>query len=242
MSCTIADGFVLPSSRTTRQISLSFEPSVTEARGSDRAVSLLSKSSRIPPRLSFTTQLQGVPTWVEVGVGLTAAFGAWLYIDGADDRARSSIREEENARYEAYQATKAQKAYVEPKDYWTLDELAEYNGFPHVHKKTDADDNNDEYALDYEGPILLAADGLVFNVWKGRNFYGPGGEYHIFAGRDATRLLAKTIVREETADEASKPLNIGERASLAAWMFTLKNKYDIVGKLKDFDPSSTAMY
>ena len=178
---------------------------------------------------------------MEVAFGLTAAFGAWLYIDSVDDRARNSIREEENALYEEYQAEKARKAYLEPKDYWTVDELAEYNGFPPGHNKEDADDT-DEYALDYEGPILLAADGLVFNVWKGRHFYEPGGEYHIFAGRDATRLLAKTIVREETAEEASKPLNIAERASLAGWMFTLKNKYDVVGKLQGFDPSFTAMY
>jgi len=181
--------------------------------------------------------LQGIPIAVEVGVGLTGAFAAWLYIDGADDRARKSIREEENARYEAYQAEKAQKAHIEPKDYWTLEEIAEYNGYPPDYKG----DSIDEYALNYEGPILLAADGFVFNVWKGKNFYGPGGEYHLFAGRDATRLLAKTIVREETDEEASKPLTIAERAALAGWMFTLKNKYEVVGKLQNFDPSSTAM-
>lgn len=176
---------------------------------------------------------------MEIGAGLTAAFGAWLYVDGADDRARNSIRQKENARYEAYQAEKARKAYIEPKEYWTLDELAKYNGFP-PDQKRDLD-VNDENVLNYKGPILLAADGLVFNVWKGRNFYGPGGEYHLFAGRDATRLLAKTIVREETEEEACKPLTIGEKAALAGWMFTLKNKYEVVGKLKDFDPSSTAM-
>ncbi|CAJ1934623.1 unnamed protein product [Cylindrotheca closterium] len=135
----------------------------------------------------------------------------------ADDRARNSIREEENARFEAYQATRDHKTYVEPKDYWTLDELAEYDGFPPAYKKTDAGDNdNDE------------------------NFYGSGGEYHVIAGLDATRQLAKTIVREETAEEASKPLNIGEETSLAVvWVFTLGNKYEAVGKLKEFDPMLT---
>ena len=28
----------------------------------------------------------------------------------------------------------------------------------------------------------MAVKGDVFNVWKGRNFYGKGGEYHIMAG------------------------------------------------------------
>ncbi|KAL3941035.1 MAG: hypothetical protein SGBAC_004541 [Bacillariaceae sp.] len=230
--CTVADGLVTPLLHTSRQRSLSFRSSVNVAHRSDKIV------SRVSPRASTTTQLQGIPIWLEVGGGLTAAFAAWLYVDGADDRARSSIREEENSRYEAYAAEKARKAYVEPKDYWTLDELAEYNGYPLDPQKVSDDD---EFALDYEGPRLLAADGLVFNVWKGRNFYGPGGEYHLFAGRDATRLLAKTIVREETAEEASKPLSIAERAALAGWMFTLKNKYDVVGKLQEFDPSSTSM-
>jgi membrane-associated progesterone receptor component len=94
---------------------------------------------------------------------------------------------------------------------------------------------------DEDGPMLFAADGLVFNVWKGRHFYGPGGEYHIFAGRDATRLLAKTQVEEETSEELKVPLNIGQKAALAGWMYTFKNKYEIVGRLEGFDPKSTSM-
>ena len=70
---------------------------------------------------------------------------------------------------------------------------------------------------------------------------GPGGEYHIFAGRDATRLLARTIVEEETPEDAAKPLNMGERAALAGWMFTIKNKYEVVGQLEGFDPNTTSM-
>lgn len=44
-------------------------------------------------------------------------------------------------------------------------ELAEYNG-------TDA-----------SKPVLLAADGFVFDVSAGRAFYGPGGPYGGMAGR-----------------------------------------------------------
>jgi len=191
---------------------------------------------------------------------------AWLYADGSDDRARSKLRRENQAAYDKYQNERAAKAYIAPKEYWTEAELAAYDGTL---------DNG-------EGPILLAADGLVLNVYKGRNFYGmyiciiivfllsgdhvhlfhsdciffsqssttisttlillgPGGEYHLFAGRDATRFLAKTSVEEETPEEAAKPLTLGERAALAGWMFTLKNKYDVVGKLQDFDPSTTSM-
>jgi membrane-associated progesterone receptor component len=99
-------------------------------------------------------------------------------------------------------------------------------------------DGTDE---DEDGPMLFAADGLVFNVWKGRNFYGPGGEYHIFAGRDATRLLAKTILEEEEPEALLLPLNIAEKAALAGWMYTFKNKYEVVGRLEGFDPKSTSM-
>lgn len=70
---------------------------------------------------------------------------------------------------------------------------------------------------------------------------GPGGEYHIFAGRDATRLLARTMVEEETPEDAAKPLTMGERAALAGWMFTIQNKYEVVGKLEGFDPKTTSM-
>lgn len=38
--------------------------------------------------------------------------------------------------------------------------------------------------------MYLAVKGKVHDVSSGRNFYGPGGPYENFAGRDATRGLA----------------------------------------------------
>ena len=77
-----------------------------------------------------------------------------------------------------------------------MDELKQYNG------------------EDEDGPILLAVKGDVFNVWKGKNFYGKDGEYHVMAGRDATRFLAKNRLEEESEEELKVALNVAERANL----------------------------
>ena len=38
--------------------------------------------------------------------------------------------------------------------------------------------------------ICVAVNGKIFDVSKGKRFYGPGGPYSGFAGRDASRGLA----------------------------------------------------
>ena len=111
-------------------------------------------------------------------------------------------------------------AYMAPREEpWTVDELRRFDGT-----------GDDE-----KGPILLAADGLVFNVGKARKFYGPGCEYHIMAGRDASRLLGKTLTEEESEEERKRPLSIAEQAVLSAWVFSFKQKYAVVGVLRRED-------
>ena len=127
------------------------------------------------------------------------------------------------AEYEAREKERERLAYIEPKVTWTESELQLYNG-----------DNE-------TGPILLAVIGEVYNVYKGRNFYGPGGEYHIMAGRDASRFLAKNSLVEESVEEKDVPLNIAERASLESWYWIIRNKYDLVGQLEGYDPKTTEM-
>lgn len=48
-----------------------------------------------------------------------------------------------------------------------------------------------------DGKVYLAVKGKVHDVTSGRNFYGPGGPYENFAGRDATRGLACQSFDEE---------------------------------------------
>ena len=38
-------------------------------------------------------------------------------------------------------------------------------------------------------PILLALDGLVYDVTAGKEYYRPGGSYHDLAGKDSSKLL-----------------------------------------------------
>lgn len=121
--------------------------------------------------------------------------GAW-WLSGSEGRAKQAQYAEWESQQKQYQAERERLAYIEPKDTWTVDELAQYNG----------EDEN--------GPILMAVKGDVYNVWKGRNFYGVGGEYHIMAGRDATRFLAKNRLEEESEEQLKIELNIAERANL----------------------------
>ena len=173
-------------------------------------------------RLSSTHLLMDSQV-VIAGAAVFTTIGGVLYLSGSEEREKKRQYAEWDATAKEMEAERARKAFITPKSYWTEEELKPYDG-----------------TQDEEGPILFAADGKVFNVYKGRNFYGPGGEYHIFAGRDATRLLARGKLEEETEEERSKPLTMAEKAALQGWMWTFKGKYEIVGELEGFDPKTTS--
>lgn len=191
---------------------------------SDAFTTKVIHSTNNESNIRINTRLDLEPTIIAGGALATAgAIAFWT---------SNSQNRENQARYAEYEANQLEKqrlAYIEPRgpdNPWTEEELAQYDGT--------ADDET--------GPLLLAVKGDVFNVgWKGRGFYGPGAEYHIMAGRDATRFLAKNRLEEETEDERKVALNIAERANLEAWYWQIKNKYDIVGTLEGYDPKSTEM-
>ena len=86
--------------------------------------------------------------------------------------------------------------------------------------------------------MYLAIRGRVFDVSPGRNFYGPGGPYENFAGRDATRGLAKGSFDDEmlTKDlegplDDLKGLDKDDYEGLEGWEETFGGKYLVVGKL-----------
>jgi membrane-associated progesterone receptor component len=166
----------------------------------------------------------------EVGAVVLCTGAAVFWISGSEERANKSKYAEWDEINQAREEERRRLAHVEPRaldgsEPWTEAELAPFDG-----------------KQDIDGPILIGCNGKVYNVWKGRHFYGPGAEYQIFAGRDATRLLAKFRTEEEDAESLAKPLTIAERATLEGYVWTFKDKYQLVGTLEGFDPKDTAMW
>lgn len=85
--------------------------------------------------------------------------------------------------------------------------------------------------------ILLAIDGRVFDVSRGANFYGPGGPYGNFAGRDASRGMAKQSFDLEMLTPLDKPIDTltdltpMEVNNMREWIGHFSGKYTIVGEL-----------
>ncbi|BCS22694.1 cytochrome b5-like heme/steroid binding domain-containing protein [Aspergillus puulaauensis] len=95
-----------------------------------------------------------------------------------------------------------------------------------------------EFNGENDKPVYLAVRGRVFDVSPGRNFYGPGGPYENFAGRDASRGLAfQSFDREMLTEDLSAPLDdlkdldADQLENLQSWEERFSEKYLIVGKL-----------
>ncbi|XP_059478775.1 membrane-associated progesterone receptor component 1-like [Neocloeon triangulifer] len=83
-----------------------------------------------------------------------------------------------------------------------------------------------------DGRILIAVNGKVFDVTRGRRFYGPGGPYAAFGGRDASRGLATFQVGpgKDEYDDLSD-LTPAEMESVREWEMQFTEKYTYVGRL-----------
>uniref|UniRef100_A0A6B2LPE4 Cytochrome b5 heme-binding domain-containing protein n=1 Tax=Arcella intermedia TaxID=1963864 RepID=A0A6B2LPE4_9EUKA len=82
------------------------------------------------------------------------------------------------------------------------------------------------------GAVYIGCKGKVYDVSSRKEFYGPGGPYHAFAGRDASRALAKNSTLPEVADNPSlEGLTATELEQLEEWETLFESKYNIIGRI-----------
>ncbi|QIW98309.1 hypothetical protein AMS68_003827 [Peltaster fructicola] len=49
-------------------------------------------------------------------------------------------------------------------------------------------------------PIYVALNGTIYDVTAGARFYGPGGTYHVLAGKDAARAFVTGCFEDDNPD------------------------------------------
>lgn len=98
---------------------------------------------------------------------------------------------------------------------FTLEQIRQYDGLTGPDKR-----------------VLVAVNGKVFDVTKGKRYYGPGGPYAAFAGRDASRALAIFSVDaiKDDYDDLSD-LNTMQMESVREWELQFNERYEYVGRL-----------
>eukprot|EP00262_Sarcandra_glabra_P009410 TRINITY_DN23786_c0_g1_i1.p1 TRINITY_DN23786_c0_g1~~TRINITY_DN23786_c0_g1_i1.p1 ORF type:complete len:101 (+),score=19.62 TRINITY_DN23786_c0_g1_i1:70-372(+) len=84
---------------------------------------------------------------------------------------------------------------------------------------------------DASKPIYVAIKGRVFDVSTGKSFYGNGGDYCMFAGKDASRALAKMSKKEEDVSGDLEGVSEKEMGVLSDWEKKFEAKYPVVGHL-----------
>ncbi|KAJ3613143.1 hypothetical protein NHX12_019395 [Muraenolepis orangiensis] len=95
---------------------------------------------------------------------------------------------------------------------FTEDELKRYDGSEEGH------------------PIYMAIKGVVFDVSKGKEFYGKGSPYNSLVGRDSTRAVAKMSLDPADLTPDTTGLSEDQLRSLdSVFQGTYKTKYPIVG-------------
>ncbi|XP_023688717.2 neuferricin [Paramormyrops kingsleyae] len=79
--------------------------------------------------------------------------------------------------------------------------------------------------------LYLSVLGQVFDVSKGRRHYGPGGAYHFFAGRDASRAFVTGDFTEGGLTDDLSGLSPSQVVALYDWLSFYQRDYRPVGRL-----------
>ncbi|KAI8053711.1 cytochrome b5-like heme/steroid binding domain-containing protein [Syncephalis plumigaleata] len=95
----------------------------------------------------------------------------------------------------------------------------------------------EEELLQYTGkdpslPIYIAINGEVYDVTEGRDYYGPGGSYHFFAGRDAARAYITGCFDTHLTHDL-RGLSSDQLKQLDGWRDFYRNshKYYLAGRV-----------
>lgn len=91
-----------------------------------------------------------------------------------------------------------------------------------------------EFNGEDDKPIYVGLVGDVYDVTQARNYYGPGATYHLFAGRDSSRAMAKLSFEEvDLSNPDISRINPFEKDALDDWVHKFKyyKQYPIVGRL-----------
>eukprot|EP00568_Trieres_chinensis_P003690 CAMPEP_0183308894 /NCGR_PEP_ID=MMETSP0160_2-20130417/22874_1 /TAXON_ID=2839 ORGANISM="Odontella Sinensis, Strain Grunow 1884" /NCGR_SAMPLE_ID=MMETSP0160_2 /ASSEMBLY_ACC=CAM_ASM_000250 /LENGTH=272 /DNA_ID=CAMNT_0025472809 /DNA_START=63 /DNA_END=878 /DNA_ORIENTATION=+ len=158
--------------------------------------------------------------WIDGATGIEGTVGYLLVIlcvivghtwingrSGDSDQPQESVEEEDEA---------------EPPRNFTAAQLKYFDGKP--------DPKTEETK-----PVYLSVNGIVFDVSEGRNFYGPGGPYELFAGHECGVALAKMSFDTTHIDDLKgcQSLNFGEKNELDGWIekFQYWRGYQVKGRL-----------
>ena len=148
--------------------------------------------------------------WAVIAVGTLAA----LRLSSSAPAAASAKQPEE------------EEEDVDPPRDFTPTQLRKYNG------TKPADSGATGFGADEPTPIFVALQGEVFDVSRAADHYGPAGEYHLFAGRDATFALATMSLDPRDVGRTDYVnLDAAARSSLENWIVYFDQKYRRVGRM-----------
>ncbi|KGN63003.1 probable steroid-binding protein 3 [Cucumis sativus] len=84
---------------------------------------------------------------------------------------------------------------------------------------------------DRSKPLYVALKGCIYDVTKSVLLYGLGGSYNMFAGKDASRALAKMSKNVSDITSSLVGLSKKEISVLNDWEKKFQAKYPIVGRV-----------
>lgn len=111
---------------------------------------------------------------------------------------------------------------------------------PTIQEPVQLGDVTEEELRAYDGsdpnkPLLMAIKGKIYDVSSSRMFYGPGGPYAFFAGREASRALALMSFDPRDLNGNLEGLSEPELEVLQDWEYKFMEKYVKVGQLVGTD-------